>query len=429
MRNLIENCQAKIKAHRLPALDFNSDFVFPFLDGYSVVNLPASIAHWLGVPLEDSQPLDSEISGGTPQVYDEVILLVIDSLGMPLFNRLMSHIREDLTHSIWYPLRDQITLACLTSTTPSTTATALTSLWTGKEACRHGMLGYEMWLAEFGVIANMISQTPVDQADELGGLHKLDLAAKKFLPVECLGSRFSRLGIQTNAYLHASIADSELSQLLMTDAKIHAWRTYTELWQKLLQQLQNPASKTYTHIYLGDIDSLSHQRGPGHELVWQAWLDFSCQLAQFLIAIREIKQKNILVVLTADHGQIDQEIRADFELANHPELLGMLKRMPSGEARLPYLYPREGFADKITACIRKTWPDKFYILRREEFISSGVLGSTEPSQEIQERIGELVVIPTGKDYLRWTPKANRLLGRHGGFLEDEMLVPLMIICK
>ena len=377
--------------------------------------------------MEDGKPLDSSLSNALPGTYDEVILLVVDSLGMMLFNRLLDRIQQNSSQSAWQPLWQYLHLACLTSTCPSTTTTVLTSLWTGREASQHGLVGYEMWLQEYGVIANMISHAPVDQADDIGSLCKLGFDPLKFLPVDCVGSKLKQAGIASNAFLHASIAGSGLSQMLMVDAQMHPWRTYGELWHMLLEQQQKSTGKTYTNIYLGDIDTLSHRRGPGHELVWQAWLEFSNQLAEYLIHLKQVTKKKTLFLLTADHGQVDQEIREEFELRNHPELMGMLKRMPSGESRLPYLYPQNGQEESIVNYVQRTWPGKFQILLRDEFISSGVLGSSKPSQVIQDRIGELVVIPTGKDYLRWAGKENHLIGRHGGFLEEEMVVPLMAI--
>ncbi len=157
----------------------------------------------------------------------------------------------------------------------------------------------------------------------------------KFLPVDCVGSKLKQAGVASKAFLHASIAGSGLSKMLMVDAQMHPWRTYNELWQMLLEQQQKPIGKTYTNIYLGDIDTLSHRRGPGHELVWQAWLEFSNQLAEYLIQLKQVTKKKTLFLLTADHGQVDQEIREEFELRNHPELMVMLKRMPAGESRCP----------------------------------------------------------------------------------------------
>lgn len=377
--------------------------------------------------MENGKPLDSSLTNVLQENYDEVILLVVDSLGMALFNRLIDHIQQNPAQSAWQPLLNQASLACLTSTCPSTTTTVLTSLWTGREASRHGLVGYEMWLQEYGVIANMISHAPVDQADDIGSLCKLGFDPLKFLPVECVGSQLKQAGIASNAFLHASIAGSGLSQMLMVDAQMHPWRTYDELWQLLLEQQQKSNGKTYNNIYLGDIDTLSHRRGPGHELVWQAWLEFSNQLAEYLIQLKEFTKKKVLFLLTADHGQVDQEIVDDFELKNHPQFTAMLKRMPSGESRLPYLYPKAGQEENIKGYIQRTWPGKFHLIPREGFIASGALGSANPSQAIRDRIGELVVIPTGRDYLRWAEKENHLIGRHGGFLEEEMIVPLMAI--
>lgn len=427
MLNLSDKCLATIKAHKQEGIDFNPDFIFPYFDGYSVANIPSSLFHSLGLTFRDSKSLDDSITESFKGEFDDVVLLVVDSLGLHLFNRWLDHIKQNSNQSCWNPLLELTTLAYLTSTIPSTTTTVLTTLWTGMEASRHGLVGYEMWLKEYGVIANMISHAPVDQADDIGSLCKLGFDPLKFLPVECVGSKLRKCGVETYVYLHASIAGSGLSQMLMTDTKIIAWRTYNELWQYLLEHAKLRNQKTYTNIYVGDIDTLSHRRGPKHELVWQAWLDFSNQLADYLLRLKTTSKRKILFLLTADHGQVDQEIRDEFELKHHPELLKMLKRMPSGESRLPYLYPLQGYEDEINSYIQKTWPEKFNVLCREDFIAAGVFGSENPSEFIKERIGELVVIPTGKDYLRWAPKENHLLGRHGGFLPDEMLVPLMAI--
>jgi hypothetical protein len=427
MRNLCEACLDKIKARRQPGLDFNPNFIFPHYEGYSVTNLPASISHWLGVPVNDSKPLDDEITKSLKDAYDQVILVVVDSLGMPLFNRLLNRIIQQGEHSIWQPLLEKTTLACLTSTSPSTTTTVLTSLWTGKEPIQHGMVGYEMWLPEFEVIANMISHAPVDHSDDIGSLSLLGFNPQEFLPVECFGTWLRKARVESKAFMHTSIAGSGLSQMLMKDATIHAWRTYEELWQMLLAQNANSLQKSYTYVYLGDLDTISHRHGPGHELVWQAWLDFSNQLANLLIKLKDSSNKRSLFLLTADHGQIAQEIKEEYELKNHPRFLEYLRMLPSGESRMPYLFSKAERGEEINEYCDKTWPGKFKVINQKDFLAAGVLGTSKPNKVIQERLGEWIVIPTGKDYLRWAQKENRLRGRHGGFLADEMIIPFMAI--
>jgi len=53
---------------------------------------------------------------------------------------------------VWKRLEQQGLLAPLTSIVPSTTAAALTSLWTGRSAAEHGIAGYELWLKEYGIV-------------------------------------------------------------------------------------------------------------------------------------------------------------------------------------------------------------------------------------------------------------------------------------
>jgi len=427
MLDITESCLEKIKAKRISQLNFNQDFIFPNYCDYSVANLPASIFSWLGSSLDGSTPLSSELTTPLTGPYEQVILLLVDSLGLALFNRLLMRIVEQGKNSLWYPLMDSSVAGALSSVTPSTTATVLTSLWTGKEPSEHGVIGYELWLKEFGVIANMIAHSLASSPEDTGSLSQFGFNPNNFLPVECIGPKFKKQGIETNVFQHISIADSGLSNMLMQDTTIFPWRTFEELWQTVSAVFKRTPGKSYSHVYWGDLDTLSHRYGPGHELVWQAWLDFSNQLGQFLVKLKTNTKARTLFLLTADHGQIPQAINPDFETKNHPQLSENLRMLPSGESRLSYLFIREGREKEIKDYFGQTWPGKFRVISKSEFQESGVLGNSLPCQACIDRLGDLVVIPTGSDYLRWAAKDNQLLGRHGAFLPEEMLVPFLAI--
>jgi len=427
MLDLTESCLQKIKAKRIPKLDLNQDFIFPNYPGYSVANLPASIFSWLGTTLEGSTPLSIELTTPIAGPYEQVILLLVDSLGFALFNRWWMRIIEQGKNSLWYPLLDSSMVGILSSTTPSTTATVLTSLWTGKEPGEHGVIGYELWLKEFGVIANMIAHSLASAPEEVGSLPQFGFNPNNFLPVECIGAKLNNRRIETNVFQHVSIADSGLSNMLMQGTIIFPWLTFEELWLTVSAVLKRIGGKSYSHIYWGDLDSLSHRYGPGHELVWQAWLDFSNLLGQFLVKMKTNSKARTLFLLTADHGQIPQAIHPEYDIKNHPHLLENLRMLPSGESRLPYLFIREGREKEVEDYIGQTWPGKFRVFSSSEFNESKILGNSPLCQASIDRLGNLVVIPTGSDYLRWATKENHMLGRHGGFLPDEMLVPFLAI--
>jgi predicted AlkP superfamily pyrophosphatase or phosphodiesterase len=427
MLDLTESCLEKIKAKRISQLDFNQDFIFPNYSGFSVANLPASIFSWLGTTLHGSTPLSAELINPLNEQYEQVILLLVDSLGLALFNRLLMRIVEQGKYSLWYPLLDSSVVGAISSVTPSTTATILTSLWTGKEPGEHGVIGYELWLKEYGIIANMIAHSLASSPDEVGSLTQFGFNPNNFLSVECIGPKLKNQGIATGVFQHVSIADSGLSNMLMQDTTIFPWRTFEELWQTVSAAFKRAPGKSYSHVYWGDLDTLSHRYGPGHEFVWKAWLDFSNQLGQFLVKIKTTSNVRTLFLLTADHGQIPQIINPDYEIKKHPQLMENLKMLPSGESRLPYLFVREGREKEIKDYIEHAWPGKFRVITSREFIGSGALGNSLPCQSSVDRLGDLVVIPTGNDYLRWASKENHMLGRHGAFLPEEMLVPFLAI--
>jgi hypothetical protein len=427
MLELTESCLEKIKAKRISQLDFNQNFIFPNYGGYSVANLPASIFSWLGSTLDGAMPLSSELTIPLNGPYEQVILLLVDSLGLALFNRLLMRIIEQGKNSLWYPLLDSSVIGALSSITPSTTATVLTSLWTGKEPGEHGVIGYELWLKEFGVIANMITHSLASSPDETGSLTRYGFNPNNFLPVDCIEPKLMKQGIETNVFQHISIADSGLSNMLMQHTTMFPWRTFEELWQTVSAVSINGTGKSYSHIYWSELDTLSHRVGPGHELVWRTWLDFSNQLGQFLVKMKTTSHAKTLFLITADHGQIPQTINPDCEIKNHPQLMKNLRMLPSGESRLSYLFIREKQEQEIKDYIGYAWPDKFRVISKREFQESGVLGISHPSQASIDRLGDLVVIPTGDEYLRWASNDNQMLGRHGAFLPEEMLVPFLAI--
>ena len=83
--------------------------------------------------------------------------MLVDALSLHRLQRWMS----DGTAPVWSRLAEQGKLAALTSITPSTTSAALTSLWTGRSPAEHGVVGYELWLKEYGVVSNMILHSPI----------------------------------------------------------------------------------------------------------------------------------------------------------------------------------------------------------------------------------------------------------------------------
>ncbi|NPV40448.1 MAG: hypothetical protein HPY72_03770 [Anaerolineae bacterium] len=199
--------QEKYRQHALPGIPRGAGQIHPFYDGYSIANLPASICAWLGCPLPSARPLAAEFSGAFSASYRHVIFILVDGLGWDSLQSLQENDRAPA----WEALLQSGQLLPLTSVAPSTTSAALTTLWTARQPAEHGIIGYEMFLKEFGLIANIILQSVSSFIGESGSLARAGFDPFTFLPVPTLGGRFLSNGIRAFALQPEPINGSGLS--------------------------------------------------------------------------------------------------------------------------------------------------------------------------------------------------------------------------
>lgn len=418
MPNYVPDLLPALKDFRLDGLDAGKDMVYPAYNGQSLVNLPSSIAHWLGAPSIGNAPLqDVYLKAFGKGQFKHVILLLVDGLGLNMFQRFM----QADPWARWMP---DAALLPLTSVVPSTTATALTTLWTGAAPAEHGVLGYEMWLREYSMIANLILHAPATFYGDVGGLKRGGFDPLTFLPSPLLTPHLAQYGIRTYSHQHAGIARSGLSTMLQHGAELLPYKTLNDLWVTLAGVLDAQRNeRTYSWVYWGDLDELSHRFGPEDERVLLEFATFSYVLERFINKLNQHSKGDTLFLMTADHGHIHTPKLPAYDLANHPEMTDCLAMVPSGEARLPYVYIRPGREEKLRAYIEQTWPGMYRIFRSEDVLRAGLFGAN-PYARTPERLGDWVVVPQSNAYWWWGKIENPLLGRHGGLSTIEMLVPL-----
>lgn len=427
MPNLLPEFLPRVATYSLPLLEAGNDIVFPNFGGYSLANLPASICRWLGAPAFGAPPLADDLLTQVGGPFRHVILMVVDGMGLKQFQRVVQPEREKtLGASIWARLAPEAILAPLTSVVPSTTSAALTTLWTGRYPGQHGIVGYEVWLKEYGVIANLIFHSPSTFFGDLGSLKKAGFQPETFLPVPTIGPHLAQNGVGVYAFMHHSIARSGLSTMHLPGSNVIPYRTLSDLWVTLSELLDAHSSeRTYSYLYWGDVDELSHRFGPENERVSLEFASFSLLLERFISSLKLKGRKNTLFIMTADHGQIFTPHNPDFDLKNHPEFVRCLVMMPSGEGRLSYVFLRSGRESQAQQYIEQAWPGQFRILPSELVLRAGLLGPAPLHPRLADRIGDWVVVPQGSAYWWWADKENPLLGRHGGLSPAEMLVPFL----
>ncbi len=406
---------SKILNHPLPEIAPLTGLVFPDYHGRTIANLPASICGWLNTaPL--GKPLHPEYDRHFATQYRQVVLIVVDGLGWEMFNRMTAE--QTRLRSLY----QQSEILPLGSVAPSTTSAALTSLWTGASPGQHGIVGYELWLKEYNLIANLIQFSPTAYS-EPGILQRLGLKPETFVDLPRMGDHLTAQGVAATAYLPAAISRSTLTQMHTSGAKLYGYRSSADLWVTLRERVIHPATdRAYHWAYIPEMDTLAHFHGPHDERILVEFEAFSQQLFRLAASL----PSDVLLLVTADHGQIATPQDPRFELKHHPALLDQLMMSPFGESRLAYLLPHGRQTEKLIDLFQRNWPGLFDLRPSAEWAAAGLFGPPENwHPALLNRIGEWTAAALGSAYLWWAPKENHLLGRHGGLSREEMLVPLI----
>jgi hypothetical protein len=421
MPDLVEQLVARIKTHRIPHLDLGQDAIHPAYNGLSILNLPASLSGWFGGPELPHPPIDIPQLDALADGASQVVCVLIDAVSLGRFQTWF----DGLSH-VLDPSSESVVLGSLTSVVPSTTSAALTTLWTGRSPAEHAIVGYELFLKEYGLVANMITHSPAAFEGGGGALYRAGFQPESELPVETLGPSLVEAGVDAHAFLHYSIQRSGLSRMHYTDVKRHSYGGIPDLWIGVRQLAEEPMDRArLIWVYYGGVDGLSHRYGPDSEHARADFRVFIRSLTDEFIANLDAEaRRKILLLIVSDHGQILTPNDPKYEIQNHPTLERDLHMLPTGENRMAFLYPRPERVDAVRDFFEHTWPEQFTLLDSASALEAGLFGPGIPVHTTLGRMGDLMAISAEDAYLWWASKPNPLLGRHGGVSKDEMLVPL-----
>jgi type I phosphodiesterase/nucleotide pyrophosphatase len=375
----------------------------PDYSGGSLVNLVASIvAARGGKPLH---PPLRNLRGEELRAARNVVLLIIDGLGD---NYLL---RRGAGGELARRRR-----ASLTSVFPSTTASAITTSYTGCTPLEHGLTG---WFTYFGEAGCVSAALPFQSRGD-----RLSLGRRGVTPEQIYrcSSIFESLPESSFVVTHKDIIDSDYNTRHCRGAQRVAYETLEELVSQVEAAVKSGEDRKFIYAYWPVYDMVSHRYGAGSA---EAFEQFSKIDAAFGALLGRLAGTDSVVVVTADHGFIDVAPEESFEL---PQSLAPLLRLPlCGERRVAYchVHSKNEFLEKA-----KDWlGDRADVLPSERLVDEGWFGPGTPHPRFAERIGDVALVMRGRYTVKdWTPGESRHLhiGNHGGTSEDEMLIPLIV---
>ena len=408
----------RVNALTLPGLP-PGKAVIPDYEGYSICAIPALIRSLFGEQTKGADVLVDALDASWAVPVEKVVLLLIDGIGFYHLLDLLERFPDLALHR----LIERGTCIPLTSVFPATTATALTTLSTGLTPQEHGMVGYRLYLKEISAITNMVrlsflGNSKGDSAIEAG----IDL--RTFLGAPTLYERLRRLGVETHVVLSRHIASSGLSSLLYDgNAQLHPVVTLSDMLVVTRQILRRGTARVFISLYWGATDAIAHKYGPWTE-------EFVAELRAVDAAIsRELegKTEEMLFIISSDHGFV-QMAKPDYrQVSDEPELARDLLLPPVGEPRASYLFVREGRKQAVINAIEDRFGGGLVCLDAGSALDAGLLGQGAIKPEVVDRIGDLLVVSTGRAAIHHPYKdAAMLKGMHGGLTAHEMLVPFIV---
>lgn len=306
--------------------------------------------------------------------------------------------------------------AALTSVFPSTTASAITTSYTGRTPLEHGLTGWFTYFGEAGCVAAAL---PFRSRGDM-----LPLARRGVTPeqIYVCPSVFEHLPVRSIVVTHKDIIDSEYNSCHCRGAQRVAYETLDQLVAQVEAAVKSGAERKFVYAYWPVYDMISHRFGAESP---EAFAAFEAIDAAFERLAARLSGTESLLIATADHGFIDVAPEESLEL---PSFLASELRLPlCGERRVAYCYVHhvKSFIEKA-----KDWlGERADVMPSGQLVDEGWFGPGTPHPRFAERIGDVALVMRGRYTVKdWTAGESRHLhiGNHGGTHEDEMLIPLVM---
>ena len=368
----------------------------PDYSGGGLVNLMASIVEACGgralhPPLKD-------FALGEPR---NVVLLVVDGLGDNYLMRRGGALAAKRRRAI-------------TSVFPSTTASAITTTYTGATPLEHGLTG---WFTYFGEAACVGASLPFRSR---GDMRPLSVRGVRPEQIYIQRSIFEQLPIRSIVVTHRDIVDSEYNSQHCRGAERLAYETLEELISHVERAVKSSGERKFVYAYWPAYDQVSHRFGCASP---QAAAEHEKIDAAFAELSRRLAGTETSLLATADHGFVDVAPEESLELPGF--LLRDLRFPLCGERRIAYCHvhsPGE-FLKKAADWLG----ERAEVVPSRVLVEQGWFGGGTPHARFAERIGDVALMMRGRYTVKdWVAGESRHLhiGNHGGPSDDEMLIPL-----
>lgn len=344
---------------------------------------------------------------GLPQRADRVVVLLLDAFGKAFLERYADD------HPFLRRLLGDGAVCDLDSQFPSTTTAHVTTMHTGLPVGRHGLYEWNVYEPSVGRVITPLrfAFAGDSEGDTLRGEN---LDPRDLLPPEpTFYERLAAAGIVPLVYQPSSIGPSTFSRAATRGADL---RPYASFQAGLRDAIRSVAAleRGYAYVYFHGVDLAGHLAGPSSSAFDDA---VRSALDAVEDALAEAGPADVLLLLTADHGQVDVDPHRTLWLDDLHPALARLDLRPAGSARDVFLHVPEADVASTVAALR----EHAEVHAVADLLAEGAFGP-DPGPRLRERLASVCVLPPAgrMAWLRWAPdRAQDFRGHHGGRTPEE----------
>ncbi|MDW8293492.1 MAG: alkaline phosphatase family protein [Anaerolineae bacterium] len=403
--------------------------VHPLYASYCFRNLPSLIRFVLLGDTQPAMPLD--VLGELPQRHQIVLTILFDALGW-------QHIEPRLAaHPLLQRALREGVISKLTAMFPSTTTAHLIGFFSDLPPAQSGF--YE-WFQYEPQLNRIITPLYFSYAGdrERGTLGKNGVQPESIYPQQSFLQPLHAGGVSNYLVQPAWYAQGPVTALLKPVATLVGYRTLADgLAQaaRLIAKHRAEGTPAFIWLYADGVDDVAHNYGPSADST-QAEVEAALAQVEHVLMPR-IRGSGALVLLTADHGQIDANPKRTYYLNQLvPDFESYLLRGSDGRPLAPAGSPRDLFLH-VKPDLLEAARDRFAealgnaarVLPTRILIEAGLFGP-EPTTVFLERVGNLVVLPAPGETVYIFEKdrfEQKYYGHHGGLSPQEMEIPLIAL--
>lgn len=293
---------------------------------------------------------------------------------------------------------------------PSTTATALTGLLTGRPAGEHGIVGYSVRVPGGRRPVNQLKGWETDGLDPFTWQRSAPL-----LETEAVAGRACFV-VSKAMYEGTGFTQAIQRGARFVDASTIAGRLARAA------ELADAHDGALVYVYAPELDSTGHAHGWESDR-WLAMLEqVDAALAEFSTALRP----GVGALVTADHGMVDVPAHRHVLLGDGDPLLDGVD-VVAGEPRMLHLYTTDAEAEGVLGRWRAAESHRSWVLSRDEAIRAGLFGP-RVDPDVTPRIGDVLVAARSAiayyDDRVADKMSQRMIGQHGSLTDQERVVPV-----